>query len=1110
MCIRTISLFSLILLLGLAGVSLADMVAYWPLDEGIGGITPDESGNGLDGTLVGRPTFVAGMFGQAIQLDGSNTMYVDCGTDPAFDITEQLTVAAWIKMDHVDDRQPIVNKEGDGVRGVGYRVEPDGIVHVQLYVQGWTAAADKTDLNSTVNLEPDRWYHVAYTYEFVADGSSITVLYIDGEENVRTETTRGPLTTSTQIQEIGRYVWSASYQKFFNGLIDDVVIFNHVLSADEIQGIMNGVGGGFPLASSPDPRDSAIYEDTWVNLSWRPGDSAVSHDVYLGDNFDDVNNGTRDSDVFRGNQSATLFTAGFPGFLYPDGLVPGTTYYWRIDEVNDDDPNSPWKGDVWSFWIPPGKAYEPNPADGVKFVDTDAELSWTAGFGAKLHTIYFGDNFNTVANKTEGLPQSTTTYTPGNLELDKTYYWRVDEFDGSATHTGEVWSFTTIPIIPITDATLVGWWKLDEGSGTTALDWSGNNHHATLKGGVSWAGEGSPVNGDALSFDGYSDGVSYTTDPGNINWVSVDPFDAAGPGITLAAWIRPEGFDISDARIITKQKTWSSSDIWWMLSTYTDGTALRMRLKTDDGGPDNGTTTMFSDTGYLEAGVWSHAAATYDGSEMRLYHNGVEIMSTNKTGTIQTDPTAAVAIGNGPLGDPGGLRATFHGLIDDVRIYNKGVTAAEIPDIMRGDTSLAWGPSPSNKATVSINQATPLSWSPGDEAAQHDVYFGTDRDAVADADTSTAEVYRSRQSATSYTPPEGVEWGGGPYYWRIDEYNTDGTISTGRIWSFTVADFILVDDFESYTDDEAAGEAIWQNWTDGYDVPDNGAQAGYLLPPYAEPTIVHGGLQSLPLLYDNTAGVTNSEAALTLTAPRDWTKHGVGELSLWFRGNPASVGSFTEGPVGACTMTATGGDIWNDADQFHFAFKTLTGVGSIEAKVLSVDNTDPWAKAGVMIRETLEPGSKFAAVYITPGNGCRFEARGDTSVNATSDTPVATDEQMAITAPYWVKLERDVAGSFRGYYSGNGSSWTPMSWNPLNLKMSSNVYAGLALTAHNNNATCEAKFSNVQITGTADPHSGRTRISASPATILSRFMWQSRTLWVHRSWYTKVIPMQQR
>jgi hypothetical protein len=135
--------------------------------------------------------------------------------------------------------------------------------------------------------------------------------------------------------------------------------------------------------------------------------------------------------------------------------------------------------------------------------------------------------------------------------------------------------------------------------------------------------------------------------------------------------------------------------------------------------------------------------------------------------------------------------------------------------------------------------------------------------------------------------------------------------------------------------------------------------------------------------------------------------------------------------------------------------------------VLSVDNTDPWAKAGVMVRETLDAGSKFAAVYITPGNGCRFQARIDTDVDATSDTAVVTTAQTAIAAPYWVKLERDVAGNFRGYYSANGSTWTSMSWNPQNISMSSNIYIGLAVTSHNSAATCQAVFSNVTITGTA-------------------------------------------
>jgi hypothetical protein len=102
-------------------------------------------------------------------------------------------------------------------------------------------------------------------------------------------------------------------------------------------------------ATNPVPADGSIHEDTWVSLNWTLGDSAVSHDVYLGESFADVDAGT--GGTFQGNQTSTNFIVGFPGFPYPDGLVLGTTYYWRIDEVNDLNPDSPWKGDVWSFTI---------------------------------------------------------------------------------------------------------------------------------------------------------------------------------------------------------------------------------------------------------------------------------------------------------------------------------------------------------------------------------------------------------------------------------------------------------------------------------------------------------------------------------------------------------------------------------------------------------------------------------------------------------------------------------------------------------------------------------------------------------------------------------------
>ena len=91
------------------------------------------------------------------------------------------------------------------------------------------------------------------------------------------------------------------------------------------------------------------------------------------------------------------------------------------------------------------------------------------------------------------------------------------------------------------------------------------------------------------------------------------------------------------------------------------------------------------------------------------------------------------------------------------------------------------------------------------------------------------------------------------YYWRVDAVYNAGPVK-GPIWSFTTADFLIVDDFESYTDDDIAGEAVWQHWIDGFGIADNGAQAGYLVPPYCEQTIVHGA-DPLYVSIANASGV---------------------------------------------------------------------------------------------------------------------------------------------------------------------------------------------------------------------------------------------------------------
>ena len=195
------------------------------------------------------------------------------------------------------------------------------------------------------------------------------------------------------------------------------------------------------VASSPTPANGGILADTWVSLSWRAGDGAASHDVYFGENINDVDEGA--ADTFIVNQAALFFIVGFPGFPYPDGLIAGTTYYWRIDEVEADGATKH-KGAVWSFTVPPKTAYRPDPTDGAQSVDTAPVLKWTEGFGSKLHYVYFGDNFDDVNNAAGALPQGTLSYTPGGpLKMAKTYYWRVDESDIFNTFKGDIWSFTT-------------------------------------------------------------------------------------------------------------------------------------------------------------------------------------------------------------------------------------------------------------------------------------------------------------------------------------------------------------------------------------------------------------------------------------------------------------------------------------------------------------------------------------------------------------------------------------------------------------------------------------------------------------------------------------------
>ena len=348
-----------------------------------------------------------------------------------------------------------------------------------------------------------------------------------------------------------------------------------------------------------------------------------------------------------------------------------------------------------------------------------------------------------------------------------------------------------------------------------------------------------------------------------------------------------------------------------------------------------------------------------------------------------------------------------------------------------------------------------LDWRGGREAVSHEVYFSDDEQAVIDGTALVATVTDTQYQVGPLNY-------GQRYYWKINEVSEDSTFYEGDVWTFSTVETMVVDDFEGYTDNDAENEAIWQTWIDGFGVAENGSQVGYLVPPYAERINVHNGNQAMPFFYDHGQGASArySEAERTFDNTLNWTQSGIEQLSLWFRGNPGSAGSFAEGPVGTYTMSGSGVDIWDTADEFHFAYKVLTGAGSIIARVESMSNTDPWAKAGVMIRETLDPGSKHAFGCVTPENGVSSQGRLDTGGTSFDTT------EGGITAPYWVKLERDISGRFTVSHSADGTNWMPVNNSTgTNIQMGSSVFIGLAVTSHNAGAICDAVFTNVTTTG---------------------------------------------
>ncbi|CRI62969.1 exported hypothetical protein [Thiocapsa sp. KS1] len=286
--------------------TLPTPVAYWFLDESAGVTAADQIG-GNDLALTGSAQWqpASGYVDGALALDGKGGYATRTDAQLGAGIpgklgtqTRDFTLSAWIYPTSLTDRNPILVKQAAPERGLMWSAgTPDGTgrLAVEVYKNN-DATAGKTELRSSVPLSVGVWQHVAVTYRFVADGTSVLTLYINGTQVAKTSSAVGPVRANDRPLDLGRYTWN-TYQRFFNGRLDEIQIFNTALTATQIQAVIDEANiqatnvppvavigatpqsGDAPLTVNFDASASSDSDGTLFSYDWDFGDGMTSTEI---------------------------------------------------------------------------------------------------------------------------------------------------------------------------------------------------------------------------------------------------------------------------------------------------------------------------------------------------------------------------------------------------------------------------------------------------------------------------------------------------------------------------------------------------------------------------------------------------------------------------------------------------------------------------------------------------------------------------------------------------------------------------------------------------------------------------------------------------------------
>ena len=601
-----------------SGAPAPGLVGAYSFDAGTGANVTDESGNGNDGMISGATWTSGGRFGGALSFNGTND-WVEIGDAASLDLTNGMTLAAWVKPSEGGPGwRTVLSKERNRLAYGLYASDDTGRPAGLVYV-----GDERTATGS--ELPPGVWSHLATTF----DGVTLRV-YVNGSLSDSTAVA-GSIRTSSGSLRLGG---NSRGSRWFEGQIDEVRIYNRALSSAELQTDATTPISPPPADAQPPtaPSGLAITGQTTssITLSWNASSDNVAVAGY----------GRYRGGVLVNGAEGTTHT-------YSD-LACGTSYTLGVDAYDAAGNRSP-VNSVTAATSPCADTSPPSGPTGVA-VQGQTQTTITVGWNAS------SDNVGVTGYgryREGGLISSGagTSYTFSGLVCGTSYSLAVDAFDAAGNRSARTSITASTDTCPPPSSSLVAAYSFDAGSGSTLADTSGHGNTGSIEG-ATWTTAGR--NGGALSFDGVDDLVTI---------VDARTLDLT-TGMTLEAWVRPIAAG-SWRTVVTKEQV--GNLVYGLFSSSNAGQPAAIVSIGASPLQD-----IVRSPNPLDLSTWTHLATTYDGALLRLYVNGVQVASETVTGSY---PNSA-----GPL-QIGGNRVWpewFQGQIDDLRVYNRALTAGEL------------------------------------------------------------------------------------------------------------------------------------------------------------------------------------------------------------------------------------------------------------------------------------------------------------------------------------------------------------------------------------------------------------------------------------------------